>query len=175
VPAAGKSYAVSDWNAHDTALWHTCEIAVDLAAGRVPQALREVLAPFPPPAPDRAFWASGTFELMDLRAAGDGSYMRNDGFFFATGPLGLALTAAAAVGKAAGNSFQGQSEAGPISWILVSDWAELLFVTWALLFHPRHPQLLSGAWLPPGWLDRCAAHAYRTRLASPRLESSGRA
>ncbi len=228
---ANKSEAVSVWSAHDTALWHTCEIAVDLAAGRAPQALPEVLAPFPPPPGDRSFWASGVFELLDWRAVGDGTYMQNNGFFFASGPLGLALTAAATVGRAAGNHsrrraaadstvprwvivdsglaylapsgftmhtaraplywpytalssaqmvgprsvhFQGQSDSGPVSWILLSDWAELLFVTWALRCHPRHPQLLTGAWLPPGWLDRCAQHAYRTRLVSPELEAWGK-
>ena len=39
-----------------------------------------------------------------------------------------------------------------------SDWAELLFVLWALVRHPRHPQLGNGGWQPPGWQDRCRAN-----------------
>lgn len=197
-----------------------------MAAGRKPQALPEVLAPFPPSTGDDRFWASGGFELLACRAVGDGSYMRNDGFFFATGPLGLVLTAASAAGRAVGNSsrrqaaaanavprwieidrgsaylapsgfamhtpyallswpyssltsaqmvgprsvhFQGTSTSGPISWILLCDWAELLFITWALTFHPRHPQLLNGGWLPPGWLERCTEHRYSTRLGSQQI------
>src|SRR4051812_40547372 len=93
----------SEWGAHDSALWYTCEIAVDLVNGRVPASTPEVLAPFPPQHPDSSFWASGEFSLLDLRAAGDGSYMHNGGFFFATGSIGLAATAITAVGRAAGN------------------------------------------------------------------------
>lgn len=214
------------WSGHDSALWHTCEIATDLVHRRPVVAGLEVLAPFPPAPPDDRFWASGPFALSDLRAAGDGSYVHNSGFFFATGALGLAATAATAVGRAAGNAnrrraaeaaatprwtvidsgtvyvapssftmhsvhglfawpydgihaaqmvgpgqlhFQGQSESGAVSWVLASDWAELVFVSWALRRHPRHPQLVSGGWLPPGWLARCRAHAYATRLTSPAL------
>lgn len=55
---------------------------------------------------------------------------------------------------------------GPTSWLLGSDWAELLFVTWALAEHPRHAQLQSGEWLPPGWLEWDATQQWRTRLTS---------
>jgi hypothetical protein len=50
----------------------------------------------------------------------------------------------------------GEGANGPISWLLSSDWAELIFVSWALARHPRHPQLLSGGWLPPGWANHAA-------------------
>lgn len=53
--------------------------------------------------------------------------------------------------------FSGDSKNGPISWLLTSDWAELVFVTWALQQHPRHPQLLTGGWLPPGWVEHARA------------------
>lgn len=217
------------WTLHDSALWYTCEIAVDLITGRPPGSVPEVLAPFPPRAPDERFWASGEFLLLDHRASGDGSYLHNGGFFFASGGIGLAATGAAAAARAAGNSarrraaaaaavprwsvidtghvyvapsgftmhtarglchwsyqsvlaaqmmgprsvhFQGESVSGPISWILASDWAELVFIARALSYHPRHPQLLNGGWLPPGWLARCAAHNYATRLTTPQLSSA---
>jgi hypothetical protein len=55
--------------------------------------------------------------------------------------------------------------------ILGSDWAELVFATWALCRFPQHHQLLTGAWLPPGWLAHAAAHRYRTRMQRPELVS----
>jgi hypothetical protein len=54
--------------------------------------------------------------------------------------------------------FTGASERGPVSWLLQSDWAELLFASWALTIHPRHPQLVTGQWLPPGWLEHASFH-----------------
>ena len=53
------------WTLHDSALWYTCEIAVDLITGRPPGSVPEVLAPFSPWAPDERFWASGDFLLLD--------------------------------------------------------------------------------------------------------------
>jgi hypothetical protein len=47
--------------------------------------------------------------------------------------------------------FAGQTSYGPISWIVISDWAELAFVGWAAARHPRHRQLLDGSWFPGGW------------------------
>lgn len=54
--------------------------------------------------------------------------------------------------------FTGESTNGSISWLLQSDYAELLFVTWALSRHPRHPQLVTGGWLPQSWLQHAEAH-----------------
>jgi len=51
---------------------------------------------------------------------------------------------------------RGQGSAGPVSWIVRSDWAELLFVLWCLVRHPGHPQLTAGGWIPAGWADRDA-------------------
>ncbi len=54
--------------------------------------------------PDNKIIAGATFSLFSYRAAGDGTYVHNDGFFFATGGLGLALTAGFMAARAAGNS-----------------------------------------------------------------------
>lgn len=222
-----EAAATPPWTSRDSALWHTCEIAVDLAGGTVPQPRLQIAAAFPPQlGRDERFWAAGPFALLEERAAGDGTYLHNGGFFFATGPAGLTATAAAAAFRAAGNarrrraaeqsviprwtqieqgtlyvspygvhlqspralgawgwsSITAASMVGPaamhmfadsaqgqVSWILQSDWAELAFVTWALARHRRHPQLLTGAWLPPGWLQWCAGQAHPTRLKSPAL------
>lgn len=220
-----RQQQVSAWTAHDTALWHTCEIAVDLVRGVVPPPRQEVQTAFPPQlGHDEQFWACGAFELLEQRSAGDGSYMHNSGFFFATGAVGLAATAAFAGARALGNSSRrqaaeqaavprwmpveaghvyvsalglhlhtgssvlpwawpaftamqmvgpgavhvlGNSDAGPVSWVLRSDWAELAFVTWALAHHRRHPQFLNGGWLPPGWLRWASEQNYPVRLSSP--------
>ncbi len=218
-----------EWGPHDDALWYTCEIAADLVAGRPPRRVPDVLASFPPPPPDSQYWASGQFQLLEYRAVGDGSYIQEEGFFFAGGPVSLAVSACVMAAQALGNSarrraaaaaavprwtptywgdihvapstftlhtshglshwrygcieaaqmvgpghvhVQGVSENGPISWVLVTNWAELLFITWALREHPRHPQLLGGGWLVPDWLQRCTAHGRRPRLASPILAPS---
>ena len=47
-----------------------------------------------------------------------------------------------------------------MSWIIQSDWAELLFVAWAVIRHRRHPQLVTGGWLPPGWVERATQYGY---------------
>jgi hypothetical protein len=216
------------WTDRDGALWHTCEIAADLAQGRTPPNRLEVATPFPPQlAADEVTWASGRFQLLEHRALGDGSYAHSSDFLLATGPGGMTLMTAMAVGTAVGNNARrraaqaaaaprwtlidagvlyvsgygfylhvtngllpwrwsditmasmvgpaavqlaGNSQRGTISWILRSDWAELVFVTWAFDRHPRHPQLVTGEWLPPGWLQRAAAR-YPTRLATPAMGS----
>jgi hypothetical protein len=212
------------WTTRDESLLQTCEIAFDLNRGQRPSRLPEVFSPLPPPYPDSQFWAVGMFALLEFRAPGDGTYLRNEGFFFATGRLGLAVTAAGAVARAAGNRsrrraaeeaviprwlvisegelylapssltmrhasglwtwpysairvaqmvepgkvlLEGQGPAGPIQWVVVSDWAELVFITWAFNYHRRHPQLITGGWLPPGWLARCAEAHRSTRLYTP--------
>lgn len=48
----------------------------------------------------------------------------------------------------------GQSTNGPVRWIVVSDWAELLFTLWARARHPRHPQFVGRTWIPAGWSER---------------------
>ena len=215
-----------EWSQHDAALWHTCEIAVDLVAGNRPRPAMEVLTPFPLRlGPDERVWASGEFQVADFRAVGDGSYVHNSGFFLGRGIVGLAGSVAFLAGQAAVNksrrdaaaeaaaprwvvvdqglvyltaygcylasgglgtwpyraisggemvgprefNFYGQTPQGPVNLILVSDWAELAFITWALAVHPRHPQLLGGGWLPPDWLAWCASQGYRTRLPAPAL------
>lgn len=67
------------------------------------------------------------------------------------------MTAASIVAPAALH-FTRESANGPISWFLQSHYAELLFFTWALDQHPRHPQLVTGGWLPQGWLQHAGAH-----------------
>lgn len=63
--------------------------------------------------------------------------------------------------------FTATSEVGPVTWMLESDWAELVFVTWALTMHPKHPQLASGSWLPPGWIQ----HARSWHRQVPGIDS----
>jgi hypothetical protein len=74
------------WTDRDSALWHTCEIAVDLAAGTVPDPRLLVVATFPARlASDERFWAEGPFELLEERAIGDGRYVQNPD----AGPRGI--------------------------------------------------------------------------------------
>lgn len=208
-------YQAGHPTAHDVAIWHTCQIneLLDAGASDAWPALRTSFAPVH--APDEHVFANGPFSLYDFGADGDGSYAHDGGFFFATGGVGLALTAGLAAGRAIGNSrrrraairaaqpswreidrgqvwvtdhgfsfltatgqffswgfgaisaahlvgpaalwFSGESVNGPVSWILATDWAELVFTFWCRVRHPHHEQFVNGAWVPPGWRDRVAA------------------
>lgn len=61
----------------------------------------------------------------------------------------------------------GQSVHGPVQWVLLTDWAELLLALWAVARHPHHPQAVGEAWIPPGWHDREAARLDGARPALP--------
>ncbi|WP_158685307.1 hypothetical protein [Microbacterium halophytorum] len=55
---------------------------------------------------------------------------------------------------------QGQSENGPVTWRVTSDWAELVFALWALSVHPDHPQFVGDSWIPGGWIEWASAVGY---------------
>lgn len=205
-------------SSHDTAIWHTCQINELLDADHL-DAWPEVLTPFAGQPDGNRYLVDGAFSLADHHAAGDGSYERDNGFFFATGGAGLALTAGVMAGRAIGNArrrneairaatarwreidrgqiwvgtggvtfrtvngifswwfpsidaaelvgpaamwFTGKTGPGQtISWIVRSDWAELIFTLWARARHPRHPQLVGGAWVPAGWTHRVLSAGIR--------------
>lgn len=88
-------------------------------------------------------------------------FVSTGGFYFDTGHSLLAwaytaVTAAELTGPGA-LRITGESENGPIAWLLESDWAELVFTLWARAVHPQHPQYLAHRWLPPGWVERAEA------------------
>lgn len=159
---------------------------MDLAAGVAPPAFQDIRSTFRPQlAPDEQFWASGPFSLAEMRA-GPGAaaphwteidrgtvFVSALGFHLATDRAvwswGWASITAAQVDGPGAVHLLGQGADGQTSWLLSSDWAELLFLTWAFAEHPRHPQLQSGEWLPPGWLEWDAGQQWRTRLTSAAL------
>lgn len=106
-------------------------------------------------------------------------YVSTHGFYLQTG-TGLhawtwsAVQAAQMVGPAR-VCIQGSGQHGPVSWIIEAEWAELLFVLWALTRHPRHPQLHGGSWTPPGWFDRYQRSGRQLDQPVPRREAVGRA
>jgi hypothetical protein len=66
---------------------------------------------------------------------------------------------------------QGSSTNGPVTWRIRSDWAELIFVLWAMSRHPQHPQLLDRSWIPEGWIEWATAQGYPPPVMSqPTLE-----
>jgi hypothetical protein len=212
------------WTDRDAALWHTCELAMTLAAGERPGPTYQAPSAFPPRfATDETFWVSGGFALSRWFAPGDGSYESRTTFIGGGGLLGVALGAATLTGSAVGNARRRRAaaeaaiprwnvvdqgflwvtergvylqslRAGVTAWdwwsihtaemvapatvqlqadgtdpfLIASDWAELVFVVWALARFPQHHQLVAGTWLPPGWLAHAAAH-HPTRLRSPQL------
>jgi hypothetical protein len=67
---------------------------------------------------------------------------------------------------------QGRSTRGPVTWRITSDWAELIFVLWAMWRHPQHPQLVGWSWIPPGWAEWAEWQGYKPHLPqTPQLDS----
>lgn len=68
----------------------------------------------------------------------------------------------------------GDSDRGPIQWILASTWAELVFTLWARAIHPQHPQLAQRDWIPPGWSERLqqSGHVLPAHPPSPQDRTS---
>ncbi len=54
----------------------------------------------------------------------------------------------------------GDGSASAVSWVLRTEWAELLLLLWTLARHPAHPQLRDGSWLPSGWRARAEQLGY---------------
>ena len=193
----------------DSALRYIAMLAHDLLQGRRPASAATIHAPFPAQfAPDEQLWSIGPFRLYDFRAPGDGTYVEDQSWFFATGGVGLALTAAFYGARKAGNArrrgeaaaalvprwieigagdlytgthgfymhspaglwswswndiqssdvmgpawvrFTGEGPGGQVNWSIVSDWAELLFLGWAMARHRGHPQLVTGNGWPGVW------------------------
>ncbi len=216
--------AVGDWSEHDSAIWHTREIAGEVAAG---QALARHISATPFPAglgAGEAVVARARFELRTFRPVGDGGYRHDGGWLLATGRGGLALSAGAALWRSSENRrrreqalsdtvprwvldqqgtlwvsthgfylqtvgglfpwpfeavdsvmlvgpgslhVQGAGSHGPTSWLLDLVWAELLLLLWARRRHPAHPQVAQGAWIPPGWAQRCSASGYDPERGLP--------
>lgn len=61
---------------------------------------------------------------------------------------------------------QGQSDRGPLTWRIISPYAELIFVLWALERHPQHPQLVDGSWLSSEWIAFARSHGRDPRIPS---------
>ncbi|WP_284249592.1 hypothetical protein [Litorihabitans aurantiacus] len=61
----------------------------------------------------------------------------------------------------------GEATSGPVRWVLHTPWAALIFASWALRRHRRHPQLVTGTWLPVGFLEHVVAQGYRQPMSSP--------
>jgi hypothetical protein len=68
----------------------------------------------------------------------------------------------ASVTEVGGMHFHAATSGGGSSdFFLRSDWAELLFVMWAMYRNQHHPQLIGGSWLDAGFLARCRQNGYR--------------
>lgn len=67
---------------------------------------------------------------------------------------------------------QGNSDRGRLTWRIMSPYAELVFVLWALDQNPQHPQLIDGSWLQPGWLDHARSLGHEPGLTSSVLSAA---
>jgi hypothetical protein len=88
-----------EWTDNDQALLYTVHLVADLLADR-PMRPAPVRTPFPPQySREEQYLASSNFTLYSYRGLGDGSYMHDSSFFFATGSGGLAATAGFAAAR----------------------------------------------------------------------------
>ena len=100
-----KRTASRRWTDHDTALWYACDIDDKLRTGRRAE-LPRVAMPFAMKIGGRQeqILASGSFQLADWTAVGNGQYDRNSGFFIGAGAPALAVGAVFLGANAIGNS-----------------------------------------------------------------------
>lgn len=209
-------------------LWQTCAWVAAAVAGREVTPRAAVQTIFAPQGgPHDVLLCAGPYERLAFRALGNGTYEHNGGWFFATGGVGLALSAGVMLARGMGNrarraaaahaavprwvveerglftvgtcgfhlshssgvfywdwgsissmtvrgpgyfEMTGSSTAGPVHWTFATPWAELIFALWALARHPRHPQFVTGEWLPPGFLAWVSQNGYEPPLAGPAVQ-----
>lgn len=93
---------VAEMSALDAAIWHTVDINQAIDARRLDS--RPYLATYFPLLPGEKVLSQGGFTLLDYQSVGDGSYLHNSSYFYASGGLGAAMTLGFAASRAAGNS-----------------------------------------------------------------------
>lgn len=89
-------------------------------------------------------------------------HVSNYGFFLTDGECGYRSfewghVVSAQMVDLATVEFSAQTNEGPQTWRITSDWAEAIFGLWALARNQQHPQWLDGSWYP--------ADIMRTRLS----------
>lgn len=94
-----------EWTPRDETLLRTASILEAIASDRF-GTIDALLVPFAVDGqwPDNKIIAMAPFVLHSYQGQGDASYMHDNGFFFATGGAGLALTAGVGIARAVGNS-----------------------------------------------------------------------
>lgn len=155
------------WSPHDTAVWHTVQVVRAVHERRLDR-LPRAMTPFRPHlAETEAVLAQGRVVLCTFRAVGDGSYVHDRGFFFATGGVGLAATAAYAVGQSSGNRRRRQQAAAMATPRWVADDDADLWVSTAG-FYPQQPA--RSPRLAVGRRPDRVAHRSRRRACAGRVD-----
>ena len=119
--------------------------------------------------------AAATDAIPSWRLVDQGTlWISTAGFYLETirglFPWGWGSVQSAQLCSPASTLVHGTTDGGPVGWIIRSDWAELIFVLWAFCRHPSHPMLRHGAWLPPGWVERCNAAGFAPPASALRLD-----
>lgn len=140
----GREAKPAPWNSGDQAILHTLNINGSLDRGR-PDEVPTTLTPIRM-APGERAWVQGPFALYDHRAVGDGSYVHDGGFFFASGAMGAALTLTALSARAAGNaSRRRQAAAATVPrWVQIGEGAAT--VTDRRIWFQEPHSLYSWSW-----------------------------
>ncbi len=158
---------MDDYTMHDSAIWHTRAIVADARAGRL--ALRtSAPTPFPPAfSRDEVMLAHGPYEHLAYTALGDGTYQHNGSFFFATGGLGLAATAAFMGARAAGNNRRRKQAKADAQSRWIVDGAGTAWVSQHGLYLLSTTGLWSCAWSSLTMADLGAPALLLASMATP--------
>jgi hypothetical protein len=81
----------------------------------------------------------------------DGFYLANQQGLFSFGYGGLVSAGIAGPGLLHLDALM--TDGSQQRFAISSSWAELIFVSWALKFCPRHPQMQNLGWLPRGFIE----------------------
>lgn len=59
-------------------------------------------------------------------------------------------------------AFNAMTTNGTDYFCLTSDWAELVFMLWALAVNRNHPRLINNSWINPAFFEKCQRLGYPT-------------
>lgn len=165
---------------YDAAIWHTLDIVQRLTRGDLHERGSAEVSFEPVYGEGEIILVTGEFELFEQVHAN--SWVTIDygvlavstaGFYFETeasvNPWDFASIIGAEIMEPGKVCVTGESQRGPVTWLVVSPWAELLFVMWARTQDPHHPQLATHDWIPDGWMDRVNDAGFAPSLATGAL------
>lgn len=98
-----RQYGTDSPSHHDAAIWHALRILTEVNGGRL-HLLPDISTSFSLTWPAERVVAEGRYTLEHFHAVGDGSYLKNGGWFVGGGALGVALMVGTAANRVIGSA-----------------------------------------------------------------------